>query len=144
LRGREGFGILSPSCGACEVGFGAFIKIECIFSIASEPELKRRRSQTVFLAEEHSSDVEVDSVEHRTCVRRVLTVMRTSVQCVSAFDGFAPDAGQALFKHLVSSDVSRVASEVSGSVHQTLRRFLWHTIRVSDASDAFSRVSGPL
>ena len=32
-RGEMGFGSLSPSRRACEAGFGAFEKMECLFSI---------------------------------------------------------------------------------------------------------------
>ena len=33
LKGREGFGFLSPSDRACEAGFGAFEKMKRLFSI---------------------------------------------------------------------------------------------------------------
>ena len=33
MKGREGFGFLSPSRQACEARFGAFEKMKCIFSI---------------------------------------------------------------------------------------------------------------
>jgi hypothetical protein len=36
LSGREGFGFLSPSCRACEAGFGAFWEVKCLFSTAPE------------------------------------------------------------------------------------------------------------
>jgi len=52
LKGREGFGFLSPSCRACEVGFGAFEKIKCIFSITSMESLEKSRE--CFLLEKHS------------------------------------------------------------------------------------------
>ena len=35
-RGEMGFGSLSPSHRACEVGFGAFGKMGCLFSIAPD------------------------------------------------------------------------------------------------------------
>jgi hypothetical protein len=36
LSGREGFGFLSPSRRACEVGFDAFWEVKCLFSTAPE------------------------------------------------------------------------------------------------------------
>jgi len=36
LRGREGFGILSPSRRACSAGFGVFVEMKYLFSIALE------------------------------------------------------------------------------------------------------------
>jgi len=41
LKGREEFGILSPSRRACEAGFGAFEKMKCIFSIAPMESLEK-------------------------------------------------------------------------------------------------------
>ena len=41
LKGREGFGFLSPSRWACEAGFSAFEKIKCIFSIAQMESLEK-------------------------------------------------------------------------------------------------------
>jgi len=41
LKGREGFGFLSPSCRACETGFGAFEKMKCIFYIAPVESLEK-------------------------------------------------------------------------------------------------------
>ena len=41
LKGREGFGFLSPSHRACKAGFDAFVKMECIFSIAPVENLEK-------------------------------------------------------------------------------------------------------
>jgi hypothetical protein len=38
LRGREGFGFLSPSPRACEAGFGVFMEMKCIFSTTPKAE----------------------------------------------------------------------------------------------------------
>ena len=60
MRGRKGFGILSPSRRACEARFGAFVKIECLFFIMSEESF----GEVVrVLAKKRSLDAEVDSVE---------------------------------------------------------------------------------
>jgi len=49
LKGREGFGFLSPSRRACEAGFSAFEKIKCIFSFAPVESLEK--SQECFSME---------------------------------------------------------------------------------------------
>jgi len=76
----------------------------------------------VFFAEKHTLDTRVRSARRWTYVRRMLIVLCFSVWCVSASDGLASDAGQALFERPVSSDISRVASKVLGSVRRMLRR----------------------
>jgi hypothetical protein len=43
LSGREGFGVLSPSCRACE--FNAFQEMKCLFS--TTPDMKKRRRTEV-------------------------------------------------------------------------------------------------
>jgi len=60
LRSRERFGFLSPSRQACEVRFGAFEKIECIFFIASEESFGE--VARVFLAKKHKLDAGSDNI----------------------------------------------------------------------------------
>ena len=43
MKGREGFGFLSPSHRACEAGFGVFEKMKYILSIALVGSLDKLR-----------------------------------------------------------------------------------------------------
>jgi hypothetical protein len=50
LSGREGFGFLSPSSRAYEVGFDAFVEVKCLFSTVLEAK-KRRRTEVTGVTE---------------------------------------------------------------------------------------------
>ena len=68
LRGREVFGILSPSHQACEVIFNVFMEMNCLFSITPKTKLKRMRSHV---------DAGLDSVR---CWAHVRWVQRSKTQ----------------------------------------------------------------
>jgi hypothetical protein len=59
LSGREGFGILSPSRRACEVGFDTFVGMKRLFSFAPKAR-KGGEVVGVFLIEKHSLDATLD------------------------------------------------------------------------------------
>jgi hypothetical protein len=60
LSSREGFGFLSPSRQACEVGFDAFMEVKRLFSFAPEAR-KGGKVVGVFLIKKHSSDTASDA-----------------------------------------------------------------------------------
>jgi hypothetical protein len=60
LSGREGFGILSPSHRACEVGFDTFMGMKRLFSFAPKAR-KGGEVVGVFLIEKHSLDTTLDA-----------------------------------------------------------------------------------
>jgi len=71
LKGREGFGFLSPSRRACEAVFGAFEKIKYIFSIAQVESLEK--SQECFSLEKHSPNAGLRGTGHCTYVSGALS-----------------------------------------------------------------------
>jgi hypothetical protein len=75
LKGREGFGFLSPSRRACEVGFDVFVEVKHLFSTVSEAE-------------------SLDAGSGVTGRVRWLTLGAAQLDgCTGASDGLASDAG---------------------------------------------------
>jgi hypothetical protein len=66
LRGREGFGILSPSFLASSVGFSVFVEMKHLFFIALEASF--REVIDVFLTKKHSLDAGYGSIRCWACV----------------------------------------------------------------------------
>ena len=91
FESREGFGFLSPSHRACKTGFGAFGKMECIFSIALEDFFFRKSHKCFSLKNTHrtlgqtASDAKATFDECKA-MRRSSTV-RWSVRRVSVGRG---------------------------------------------------------
>ena len=94
MRGKRGFGILSPSHRACSMGFGVFVEIKCLFSIA--PEESFREVAEVFLTEKHSLDTGCGSIRCWTSVRYVLAVWHSAECCTNAPDALALDTARTL------------------------------------------------
>jgi len=72
LKGREGFGFLSPSHRACEAGFNDFEKMKHIFYIALGG--KFGEVSGVFLTEKNLSDALTAGTERWACASGVLAV----------------------------------------------------------------------
>ena len=68
MKDREGFGILSLSCRACDARFNMFVEMKCSFFVASEESFEE--VTRMFLAEKHLSDTMVSSVRRWTYVQR--------------------------------------------------------------------------
>jgi hypothetical protein len=83
LSGREGFGFLSPTRSACEVGFDAFMEVKCLFSFAPEAR-KGGKVMGVFLIKKHSSDVAPDAGSGVTGRIRWLTLVLRSWEATPA------------------------------------------------------------
>jgi len=97
LKGREGFGFLSPSHQACEAGFSTFEKMKRIFSIA--PVESFREVVRVFLP-----NAGVGSIR---CWPKRPVCCQSLARLLSAYRTLASNTGETLFARLVEVDVSK-------------------------------------
>jgi hypothetical protein len=104
LRGREGFGVLSPSRRVCSAGFGAFMEIKRLFSFAPEA---RKRGEVRECFSRNTRRTLVAAASNAGPASDVVSVeARVDVVVIGASDAITSDAGQTLCNIQWLHDVS--------------------------------------